>query len=49
MLLSVAASLPEACTIAGIAQDANQRGPFNFVRTGGKHYQISEGDGLFYS
>jgi ubiquinone/menaquinone biosynthesis C-methylase UbiE len=22
---------------------------FNFVRTGGKHYQISEGDGLFYS
>jgi len=24
-------------------------GAFNFVRTRGKHYQISEGDGLFYS
>ena len=24
-------------------------GAFNFVRTGGKRYQISEGDGLFYS
>jgi ubiquinone/menaquinone biosynthesis C-methylase UbiE len=22
---------------------------FNYLRTGGKHYQISEGDGLFYS
>jgi hypothetical protein len=22
---------------------------FNFVRTRGRHYQISEGDGLFYS
>ena len=24
-------------------------GAFNYVRTKGKHYQISEGDGLFYS
>jgi ubiquinone/menaquinone biosynthesis C-methylase UbiE len=24
-------------------------GAFNYVRTAGKHYQISEGDGLFYS
>ena len=24
-------------------------GAFNYIRTKGKHYQISEGDGLFYS